>query len=277
MPDNKSLKDGSPSKKDDWSERTGIQTSGILSRKEGRDIALFFTGRRHAGENLAEVLARRAGELESPIQMCDALSRNPPKAFKTILANCLAHSRRKFVNVATKFPAECSHVLNTLAKVYKHDADAKKARMSPEDRLSLHKEKSGPLMNDLKVWLDHQIKDRLVEPNSPLGDAIEYMRNHWEKLTRFLEVAGAPLDNNVVEIALKRAIIHRRNSLFYKTENGAGVGDAFMSLIYTASLSGIDPFRYLIALQKHADALRASPEDWLPWNYRETLAALQAD
>ena len=267
-------KEGPQSKKDDWSERTGVQTTGILSRKDGRDIALFFTGRRHAGENLGEVLARRAEEHGTPIQMCDALSRNPPKAFEVILANCLAHSRRKFVKVATRFPRECRYVLETLAAVYNHDATAKEEGLSPQERLRFHQEQSGPLMDDLLVWLDHQIDDRLVEPNSPLGDAIDYMRDHWKKLTRFLEVPGAPLDNNVVEIALKKAIIHRRNSLFYKTERGAAVGDAFMSLIYTASLSDIDPFRYLIALQKHPAELTANPEDWMPWNYRETLARI---
>jgi transposase len=254
------------------SERTGVQTTGILSRKDGRDIALFFTGRQHAGENLGDVLRRRREDLGVPIQMCDALSRNIPKELKVILANCMAHSRRKFVEVTTRFPRECRHVLDLLAKVYKHDATAKQERMSPEERLRYHQEKSGPVMETLRLWLKGQIDEHLVEPNSGLGQAIGYMQNHWEKLTRFLEVAGTPLDNNVVECALKKAIIHRKNSLFYKTENGARVGDIFMSLIYTARLSGIDPFRYLVALQKHKSEVRANPRDWLPWSYEETLA-----
>jgi hypothetical protein len=84
-------------------ERTGTFTSGIVTTREGRRIALFFSGRQHAGENLKDVLARRAAELPPPIQMCDALSRNLPGELATMLANCLAHGRRQFVDVAGRF------------------------------------------------------------------------------------------------------------------------------------------------------------------------------
>ena len=80
-------------------------------------------------------------------------------------------------------------------------------------------------------------------PNSGLGAVISYLLKHWERLTLFLRKAGAPLDNNLVERALKKAILHRKNSLFYKTENGARVGDLFMSLIHTAELYGANPVR----------------------------------
>ena len=78
-------------------KRTGVFTSGIVSIAAGYRIALYFTGCKHAGENLAQVLKHRAAGLEPPIQMCDALSRNLPKSFQTILANCSAHGRRKFI------------------------------------------------------------------------------------------------------------------------------------------------------------------------------------
>ncbi len=84
-------------------ERTGVFTSGIVAIGQGRKIALYFTGRQHAGENIADVLQQRAAELPSPIQMCDALSRNVPKlpeGAEILLANCLAHGRRQFVDVA---------------------------------------------------------------------------------------------------------------------------------------------------------------------------------
>jgi hypothetical protein len=84
-------------------KRTGIFTSGIVSKVGKYLIALFFTGLRHAGENLQALLERRGRNLARPIQMCDALSRNMPKALKTILANCLAHGRRKFVDAAANF------------------------------------------------------------------------------------------------------------------------------------------------------------------------------
>jgi transposase len=253
------------------SKRKGVFTSGILSLAGGRRIALFFTGRRHAGENLAAVLRHRAADLGAPIQMCDALSRNEPKGFETIVANCNAHGRRQFVEVAESFPAECRFVLETLGKVYRNEAVARKRNLSPPQRLLFHQKQSGPLMGKLKGWLSRQFRQRLVEPNSGLGQAIQYMFNHWRKLTRFLKTAGAPLDNNIAERALKLAILHRKNALFYKTQNGAHVGDIFMSLIHTCRLCGVDPFDYLTQLQRHAADLLLNPAAWMPWTDRTTF------
>ena len=87
----------------------------------------------------------------------------------------------------------------------------------------------------------------------------------------FLRKAAAPLDNNIAERALKRAILHRKNALFYRTLNGAQVGDLFMSLIHTCQLCGANSFDYLVELQRHAQELAARPTEWMPWNYRETL------
>jgi len=258
--------EGSAKKKE--SVRRGLFTSGIVSTHEGRQIALFFSGRKHAGENLSQVLAERAKALDPPIQMCDALSRNLPAELETIVANCLAHSRRQFVDVVDRFPDQCRYVLESLKVVYRNDAIARKKKLSPEARLEFHQTESGPVMEELQTWLTRQFEDHLVEPNSALGQAISYMLRHWQKLTLFLRKAGAPLDNNICERALKKAILHRKNALFYKTENGALVGDTFMSLIYTCQLCGADPFDYLTELQRHAAALIASPQDWMPWNYR---------
>jgi hypothetical protein len=250
------------------SGRRGLFTSGIVSTREGRQIALFFSGRKHAGENLTDVLAQRAETLQPPIQMCDALSRNLPAELETIVANCLAHGRRQFVDVADRFPDQCRYVLESLKVVYRNDAIARKRKLSPEARLQFHQAESGPVTEELRTWLVRQFEDHLVEPNSALGGAISYMLRHWENLTLFLRKAGAPLDNNICERALKKAILHRKNALFYKTENGALVGDTFMSLIYTCQLCGANPFDYLTELQRHATALAASPKDWMPWNYR---------
>jgi transposase len=256
---------------DDMVERTGIFTSGIVSTGQGHQIALFFTGRKHAGENLADVLRQRASDLGPPIQMCDALSRNVPKELEVVLANCIAHGRRQFVDVAQTFPDECRYVLETLAKVYRNDELAREEGMSPEERLRFHQERSGPLMEGFENWLKEQIAERKVEPNSGLGKAISYFKNHFKKLTLFLHAAGAPLDNNICERALKKAILHRKNALFFKTENGAHVSDIFMSLICTCQLCGADPFHYLTELQKHATDLKGKSQEWMPWNYRDAL------
>lgn len=259
---------------EDESLRTGLFTSGIVSTQQGRKIVLFFSGRNHAGENLAKVLSKRAADLAPPIQMCDALSRNLPGELETILANCLAHGRRRFADVAEYFPEECLHVLQVLKVIYKNDAVARKRKLSPEDRLHLHQAESSSIMEELHTWLNLQLDDRLVEPNSGLGESITYMLNHWEKLTLFLRKAGAPLDNNICERALKKAILHRKNSLFFKSEKGAHAADVLMSLIYTCELCEANPFDYLTELQRHVKELASAPQNWMPWNYRETLAAI---
>jgi hypothetical protein len=173
--------------------------------------------------------------------------------------------------VNERFPAECRYVLEALEEVYRNDATTRKDNLSAEARLAFHQAHSGPVMEELRAWLKQQFSERLVEPNSGLGAAINYLLKHWEKLTLFLRVAGAPLDNNLCERALKKAIMHRKNSLFYKTQHGADVGDLCMSLIHTCELNGVNPFDYLTELQRHTDAVAANPAAWLPWNYREQL------
>lgn len=265
-----------PAPNSERSERTGTFTSGIVSVQDNHQIGLFFTGNKHAGENLEQVLQKRAAELSPPIQMCDALSRNEPSELETIVANCLGHCRRKFVDVTDKFPDECRYLLEALKLVYKNDADAKKQRLSDDQRLAFHQEHSQKAMDDLKTWAVDLIENRKIEPNSGLGDAITYMLNHWDKLTLFLRVAGAPLDNNICERALKKAILHRKNALFYKTLHGAHVGDIFMSLIYTAELCDANPFDYLTELQRHAKEVAKTPAQWMPWNYRTAIVRLSS-
>lgn len=252
--------------------RTGIFTSAIVATGAGHTIALYFTGRKHAGENLAAVLAHRTAELGPPILMCDALARNLPKPLAVMLANCLAHGRRQFVEVAPNFPDACQHVLEALRDAYRYDDLAQEQRLSPEERLRFHQAHSGPVMAALHAWLTAQLDEKQVEPNSGLGRAMRYLLTHWEPLTLFLRQPGAPLDNNICERALKLTIRHRKNALFYQTQNGARVGDLFMTLIHTCELSEANPFDYLTELQRHAPELAKNPGAWMPWNYRETLA-----
>jgi len=251
--------------------RTGIFTTGMLSIIDTRMIALYFTGRKHAGENMAKLLEKRSNSLDPPIQMCDALSRNFSEDFQTILAHCLTHGRRNFVTVEENFPDECQYVIELLGKVYHNDAISSREGMSPKQRLLFHQTNSGSLMEELHCWLRQQFDDKKVEPNSSLGKAIKYMLKHWQKLTLFLRVEKAPLDNNICERAIKMAIMHRKNSLFYKTEHGAYIGDLFMSIIHTCNLSRINPLDYLTELRKNSSAVFKTPHQWLPWNYQANL------
>jgi hypothetical protein len=266
-------------KRETSEDRTGVFTSGIVATAAGQKMAVYFSGDKHAGENLGDVMKGRAAELPPPIQMCDALSRNVPKlprGLELVMANCLAHGRRNFVVVVDNFPMECRYVLETLGEVYGNDEVAWEQGMRAAERLAYHQERSGPLMEGLRQWGEQQLAEHKVEPNSGLGKAIRYLLKHWEKLTLFLRREGAPLDNNICERALKKAILHRKNALFYKTRNGARVGDLFMSLIHTCELCGANSFDYLTELQRHAAELRRNPRKWMPWNYRATLERTDA-
>jgi transposase len=255
---------------EDKSVRKGMFTTGIVSIAQEHKIALFYTGHRHAGENIADLLGKRQADLPPPLQMCDALSRNLPKELEVILLNCLTHGRRNFVDVYANFPERCGYVIEQLGKVYHNDKVARETGMSPQDRLEYHQANSGPVMDKLHQWLNDQVDKKQVEPNSGLGKAIAYMLKHWEALTGFLRHPGAPLDNNICERALKKSILHRKNALFYKTERGACVGDLFMSIIHTCSLNQVNPFEYLKALLDNATELAVRPQSFMPWNYADS-------
>jgi len=252
--------------------RTGMFTTGIIAQRQDVTIALFFSGRQHAGENLQDLLDKRPEDLPTPIQMSDGLNRNVPARTETHQANCNSHARRGFVDLVKHFPEESAHVLKTFGQLYKNDAQT--TRMDAQERLHFHQQHSAKLMTDFKQWLDQKMQGHQVEPNSALGEAITYITKRWEKLTLFLRKPGAPIDNNAAERVLKMAIRHRNNSLFYNTLNGAHIGDMFMSVIHTCRFCGVAPFPYLVTLRHYAKHLAENPSAWMPWNYKSTVAAL---
>ncbi|SLM31266.1 transposase (fragment) [Desulfamplus magnetovallimortis] len=257
-------------------ERTGMFTTAIVAElDEGHQIALYFTGRNHAGENLDMLQAHRDPDKGKPIQMCDALSRNTNDLFARFVSHCLSHGRRRFADIVPIFPDECKLVIDLLAGVYENDAVTKEKNMSDEERLTYHQQYSGPLMNTLHEWMTTQIHGKLVEPNSALGSAISYLLDRWEKFTLFLRVAGAPLDNNICEQALKRAVLNRKNAMFYKNEIGALIGDMFTSIIHTCYLGKVNAMDYLIKLQEYEADMKKNPEKWMPWNYRQTIEEIE--
>jgi hypothetical protein len=259
-------------------ERTGLFTTGIVSITEDkRPVTVFATGRKHAGENLGKLLANRPAGADPPVLMCDGLSRNVPKEHRVIESNCMAHGRRKVVDEVSNFPEECEHLLLELAKIYEVDEACRNRGDSDEERLRVHQEKSKLVLDDLQKWMQAELDEKRIEPNSGLGEAFNYMLKRWEKLTIFLTVPGAAIDNNIVERALKMAIRHRRNSLFYRSQHGAWVGDIFMTIIHTTEANGENPFDYLTALQLNAEAVAQTPSEWLPWTYRDTLDRQKTD
>jgi hypothetical protein len=163
-------------------------------------------------------------------------------------------------------------VLESLGIVFKIDKQCKEQALSDAERLTVHQRDSAPVMAELQRWMRAELDEKRIEPNSGLGDAFEYLLKRWDKLTLFLRVPGAPIDNNICERVLKMAIRHRNNSLFYRSQRGAHVGDIYMALICTAELHGENPFEYLVALLVHSADVAVDPATWLPWTFRATLA-----
>jgi hypothetical protein len=258
---------------DDTSEaRTGMYTTALVAQQGAQTIYLYFAGRAHAGENLEALLTHREADQGKPIVMSDALAANIADEAALIRCHCLAHGRRQFSELEEVFPEECGVVLEALKQVFDHDEEARVQHMSAEGRLQYHQQYSGPLMDRLKHWLEQQFEERTVEPNSSLGKAFRYLLGHWANLTRFLDVSGAPLDNNTAERALKLAIRQRKNSLFYATDYSAYIASMLTSLIATCLHAGTNALDYLVALQEHRTAVFGDPAAWLPWNYQMNLA-----
>jgi transposase len=260
---------------DDTSEaRTGMYTTALVAQQGAQTICLYFAGRAHAGENLEALLTHREANRGKPLVMSDALAHNNTADEGALIrCHCLAHGRRKFTELEEVFPAECAIVLEALKQVFDHEEEARVQHMNAEVRLQYHQQYSGPIMEVLKDWLDAQFEERNVEPNSSLGKAFQYLLTHWHTLTRFLEVPGAPLENNTAERALKLAIRQRKNSLFYKTDYSAYIASMLTSLIATCLHAGVNALDYLVALQEHRAAVFSDPAAWLPWNYHTRVAA----
>jgi hypothetical protein len=171
-------------------ERTGMYTTALAVQVGEHTAILYYSSRHHAGENLQRLLDKRQGGLAKPLAMSEALWSNAVADESLLIrCHCLAHGRRKFSDLEEVFPHECQVVLDVIRQVFDHDEHARKDQLSPGARLAYHQARSQPLMDELKRWLDTQIEDHLVEPNSSLGKAMGYMRTHWTTLTRFLMAA----------------------------------------------------------------------------------------
>lgn len=260
--------------KESNAERKGIFTTGILAKSGKREICLMFTGNRHAGENVQRLLDKRPDDLPTIKLMCDALSRNEPKKTKVILGNCNDHARREWVDLIPakgEPPEECVYFITRLGLVYHNDDLTSK--MTALERLAYHKKESRPIMDELKTWCETSLDDKKVEPNSGMGGAMKYFIRHFDELVKFCEVERMPLSNAAVERLLKSVVLHRKNSLFYRTENGAAVGDILMSIIQTAKRAGINIFEYLTEIQVNKKEVVKTPRAWLPWNYQSKPTA----
>ena len=131
-------------------------------------------------------------------------------------------------------------------------------------------------MKQIRDWGQQQLGSGEVEANGGLGKAISYFLRHFDGLTAFCTIEGAPIDNNLIEQALKLIIRGRKNSLCSsKPPAGAAIADVITSVIATAYQAEVNVFEYLVVLQRYQDQVKQQPECWLPWTYEDTIKALE--
>lgn len=248
-------------------ERVGMHTTGVVVELyEGARIVLYDNSRKHAGEVLEELYEKRDASLPLPIQMGDGLSWNWCGEHKKIVCKCLAHARRKFYELRKIHPGACEYVLKQIGEIYRNEAGT--GGMSDAERLHYHQAHSGPVMEELKQWMEKQMAEKNVEPNSGLGKAIGYFQTHLEGLTAWLCYEGAPLDNNPAEQILKPPVLIRKNSYGYKTSKGAEVIAVLLSVIHSCRLNGTNVWTYLVSVLRRSGEVSKSPQDFLPWIYK---------
>jgi hypothetical protein len=234
---------------------------------------VFFTGRKHAGEVLKDILKTRTANIPFFV-MGDGSSKNTTDHPTATEVNCNAHNRRQFTDIQSAFPEVVEMVIECYKEIYKNDSHCKATAMSPTDRLKYHQDFSLPIMASMHAELVEKIINKKIEPNSLLGKAINYFTKRYEKLIGFCLYAGVPLDNNQCERAIKKFVLTRKNSMQYKTEHGAWVGERLMALIHTAIANKVDPFKYLVAVMRNLKRVELDPNKWFPWNYHLNLISV---
>lgn len=261
--------------------RTGINATGVYLETDQGTVVLFFTGRHHAGEIIDQLLAHRRlvarAAQNKLVKVTDAASKNFDHAQGDLLEEvvCNAHAFLKFRAIKSAFPVEYAVAGQVYKNVFDNDDEAKARGLDHHERMLYHRTHSKPEMERLRQMCKDKVEAGLVEPNSPLWEPLSFVINQWERLTRFYEVPGVPLDTNVVEQTLIIPVRYLTGSFAYKTQNGADVGDRHMSLVATANANGVEPVAYLTeCLENHLD-LADRPEHYLPWAYNKRLEASQ--
>lgn len=256
--------------------RTGIETTTFVAQTfSGHSIQFYMTGRNHQSENRAQIIELRRNP-EPLITMSDATNKArvktvSPNGSKIIETHCIEHLRTYYEKIAADYPAESRYFLEQIKIIYINDEICKEQEFNPLARLAFHQTHSKKIMDNLYTWIGNEIKNNpFAERNGNYFRALNYGYKFWNEFTEFLRVPGVKLDNNSVERGTKTPVLQRNNSKKYLTENGAYVGDLFMSIMSTAILNKINSFEYLEFCITHRNLLKEDPELFLPWNYLET-------
>jgi len=213
--------------------RDGDHAKQFLENFAGFLHADGYTGYNELAAKHPELVAGRITSAEPKIQ----------------LVGCWAHARRKFTDAAKVLPKsqrnDPSHMVNVaLRHINKlFEIERTLANASADERKAARLERSKPIVDDFKCWLDSAASK--VLPKSALGEAVTYCRNQWPKLIVFLKDGRLEIDNNRAERSIKPFVIGRKNWLFANTPRGAKTSALIYSIVETAKENGLNPYAYL--------------------------------
>jgi hypothetical protein len=189
-----------------------------------------------------------------------------------IEAGCWAHVRRKFVEAQTSDALRSCTAVAMIRQLY--DVEREAQGLSAAARRALRQEKSVPILERIRTWLEQQ-QDQVL-PRSPMGEAIRYCLGNWRALTRYTEDGDLAIDNNAAENALRPIVLGRNNWLFAGSDNGGRTGAILASLVATCRRHDVDPLAYLRDMLTRIAATPINQlEQFLPdqWKKQRTVAA----
>jgi hypothetical protein len=242
-------------------------TALIADLVDGHTVVAFQTDQWTSGRLAFTYLKDRDATTEC-IVMADAAATNAqvdviPGVIRVV---CMDHARRKFFDLLNDHPEDIEWVLAQYAEIYGNDKHCKTEKLSHEERMRYHQAHSAGYMATLKVWMQEKQEHLAGHPNEPLGKAINYSLNNWTLLSEFLYTPGAPLSNARCEREVKKLIVHRKNSLFYRNQRGANIGSVIQSVICTCQQNNVNPIEFLNLVQRESSLVQKDPARYLPWS-----------
>jgi transposase len=247
----------------------GKSTRGYMWSRYGPEvgIAVFHYNRRWNSAVAQELIGPDyQGLLQTDgLKAYDALG----KRKGIIHIGCHSHARRKFEKSLNNDKKRSEHVLKIYRDLFAIEDKALVQNMTPDERLALRREKSLPIMEEYKEWLDTEIQN--VSPKNKIGKAILYALGHWKELTRFLEDGRIEISNNWIENLFRPFALGRRNWLFAGSEAGARRLAILYTVLLTCKLHKVNSFKYLSDVLKKLPARKEGDDidDLLPMNWKE--------
>jgi transposase len=248
---------------------SGKSTTGQMwVRHAPEKHVVIFDYERHRNGITAKNLL---GSYEGVLQTDGLATYDQFSVSKSIVhAGCHAHARRGFDESKSSDHARATHALSLYQKLFAIESEAKALSKPPGDRLILRQEKSAPIVAELKLWLDTEVRN--VRPKSPIGKAIQYCLNRWHELTRFLHDGRIEMSNNLVENCIRPLAIGRKNWMFAGSPEAARKMAILLTIIGTCKLLGVNSFKYLAhVLAELPKRMNHDIDDLLPWNWNPQL------